>query len=325
MLADSGAMVAPPPPPKLGYKGRKERDEEERARRELEEAQGRLDTAARAKVAAEEAAWKGVSPPAPRPAAPTMAAPPEVAEARPAQPGAPARPSEAPRAASPEPAAREPRRGAPALASVQALQYAESPKMLELGKDDASAAVAKEAAPAKPPTRPRRPPRPPKSPDMRPVWAGLLLVAVGLSQAFWGLYAMVHAHEARAGLYTDVARWAAFSAGFCALALGAFAVRGGMWSFRKERYDTVKWGAICGTICMWAMWVPWAFGLAALLVVHRARDEYYPNYDPARDAPEWARPPPRPAEGLEAVEVAQGEQVDGGEAPKAVAAGPQSS
>jgi hypothetical protein len=207
---------------------------------------------------------------------------------------------------------------------VQSLQYAESPKMLELGKEEAPAAGAKEAAPAKPPPRPRRPPRPPKSPDMRPVWVGFVLVAVGLSQAFWGLHVMVHAHEARAGLYTDIARWAAFSAGFSALALGAFAVRGGMWSFRKERYDVVKWGAICGTICMWAMWVPWAFGLVALLVVHRARDEYYPNYDPARDAPEWARPPRRPAEAMETVEVAEGERAEGGEPAKA-SAEPQSS
>jgi hypothetical protein len=301
MLADSGAMVAPPPPPKLSYKGRKERDEEERARRELEEAQRRIDEAAEAKVAAEEAAWKGVAPPAPRTAAP----------ARAATPAAGARPAEATRAVPTEPTMREPKKGAPALTSVQSLQYAESPKMLELGEEEAPA--AREAAPARPSPRPRRPPRPPKSPDMRPVWAGFVLVAVGLTQAFWGLYTMVHAHEASAGLYTDIARWAAFSAGFSASVLGAFAVRGGMWSFRKERYDIVKWGAICGTICMWALWVPWAFGLLALLVVHRARDEYYPYYDPARDAPEWARPPPRPAGGLESVGVADGEQAEGGE------------
>jgi len=313
--------VAPPPPPKLSYKGRREREEEERARRELEEAQERIEEAARAKVEAEEAAWKGVAPPAPRPAAPAKAAPP-AAEARPARPATPAMPGGTPRAALAEPVAREPRRGAPALASVQALQYAESPRILEIAEKGSPA--DKGAAPAKARPRPRRPPRPPKSPDMRPVWAGFVLVAVGLSQAFWGLYTIVHAHEASAGLYTDVARWAAFSAGFSALVLGAFAVRGGMWSFRKERYDFVKWGAICGTICMWALWVPWVFGLVALLVIHRARDEYYPYYDPARDAPVWARPPPRLAEGLETVEVDEGEQADGGEPVKPVV-GSQSS
>ena len=310
MLADSGAMVAPPTPPKLSYKGRKEREEEERARHELEEAQSRI----------EEAAWKGVSPPPERPAAPARAAP-APQEARPARPAAPARPAEAQRAAMPEPVVRGPGKGAPALTSVQSLQYAESPRMLEMAKEEAPA--EREAAPAKPPARPRRPPRPPRSPDMRPVWAGFVLVAVGLSQVFWGLYAMVHAHEASAGLYTDIARWAAFSAGFSALVLGAFALRGGMWSFRKERYDVVKWGAICGTICMWALWVPWVFGLAALLTVHRARDEYYPYYDPARDAPGWARPPPRPEEALESVGEADGE-TEGGETPKPTA-GPQSS
>jgi len=320
MLADSGAMVAPPPPPRLSYKGRKEREEEERARREQEEAQQRIVEAAKARVAAEEAAWKGVAPPAPRPAAPARVAP-APQEARPTQPAAPARPGEVPRAAPPAPAPREVSKGAPALTSVQSLQYAESPKLLEMGREETPA--AKEAAPARPAPRPRRPPRPPKSSDMRPVWAGFVLVAVGLSHSFWGLYTMVHAHEASAGLYTDIARWAAFSAGFSALVLGAFAVRGGMWSFRKERYDIVKWGAICGTICMWALWVPWAFGLAALLVVHKARDEYYPYYDPARDAPEWARPPPRPVEALESVGEADREP-EGGEPVKPTAE-PQSS
>ena len=315
-------MVAPPPPPKLSYKGRKERDEEERARRELEEAQRRIDEAAESKAAAEEAAWRGAAPPAPRPAAPARAAPP-AQETRPARPAAPARPGEAPSVTTPGPATREPKKGAPALASVQSLQYAESPKMLEMAKEE-TPTEEEGAVHAKAPPRPRRPPRPPKSPDMRPVWAGFVLVGVGLTQVLWGLYAMVHAHEASAGLYTDVARWAAFSAGFSALVLGASAVRGGMWSFRKERYDVVKWGAICGTICMWALWVPWVFGLAALLTVHRARDEYYPNYDPARDAPDWACPPPRPAEGLEPVEVAEGERAEGGE-PVMPAFGTQSS
>jgi len=315
-------MVAPPTPPKLSYKGRKEREAEERAKLEQEEAKRRADEAAAAKAATEEAAWRGVAPPAPRPAAPARAAP-VPQEAGPVRPAAPAGPVEAPRAPAPEPVSGEPSKAAPALTSVRSLQYAESPKVLEMGREGAPA--AKEAAPATPPPRPRRPPRPPKSPDMRPVWAGFVLVAVGLSQALWGLYTMVHAHEARAGLYTDVARWAAFSAGFSALVLGAFAVRGGMWSFRKERYDVVKWGAICGTICMWALWVPWAFGLVALLAVHRARDEYYPYYDPARDAPEWARPPPRPAGGLEVVgTAAEGAGAEGGE-PAEAAAGPHPS
>ena len=79
--------------------------------------------------------------------------------------------------------------------------------------------------------------------------------------------------------------------GLAAALLGLLAIRGGLWSFRKERFSVVKVGAISATICIWAWWIPWLFGLAALVIVHKARDEYYPFSDPRWDAPDWARPP----------------------------------
>lgn len=209
----------------------------------------------------------------------------------------------------------------PTMSTAHELRYAPPPELL------APPAAVEEEAPAQLAARPRRPPRPPRSPDMRPVWAGFLLVGAGLTELLWGLVAMARAPGAGEGAWADVVEWAAFSAGFSAAVLGAFAVRGGLWSFRKERYDRVKWGAVCATICVWALWVPWAVGFAALLIVHAARGEYYPNYDPARDAPEWARPPRREKEaGPEgaAAEGGAGQEGQGGAAAPAAQTAPAS-
>lgn len=298
------AGLPPPGPPKLGYRSKKQveeeerrRDEEERLRREQEEAAlGKQAAAAAAKVAEERRVWGAVQGPAAAPAA--AAARPPAAQPPP-RPGAAAPP---PTAAAAPVAIHPSAMAIPAtMSTVQELRYAPPPGAEALPEPE-------EEAPA--PARPRRPPRPPRSPDMRPVWAGFLLVGAGLAELLWGLYAMVHAGDAGEGAWADVVEWAAFAAGFSAAVLGVFAVRGGLWSFRKERYDRVKWGAVCATICMWALWVPWVVGFVALLIVHAARDEYYPNYDPARDAPEWARPPRRAGEA--AVEAgADGATADG--------------
>jgi hypothetical protein len=300
------AGLPPPGPPKLGYKSKRQLEEEERARaeaelrrqeeerllREQEEAALRKQAeAAAAKVAEERRVWGATQgPPA---AAPATAAPAATV------PGAPAAPPQQPGAAEATPPSAAPAAAPvamrpsamtilPTLSTAHELRYAPPPELL------APPAAVEEEAPAQLAARPRRPPRPPRSPDMRPVWAGFLLVGAGLTELLWGLVAMARAPGAGGeGAWADVVEWAAFSAGFSAAVLGAFAVRGGLWSFRKERYDRVKWGAVCATICVWALWVPWVVGFAALLIVHAARDEYYPNYDPARDAPEWARPPRR--------------------------------
>ncbi len=138
----------------------------------------------------------------------------------------------------------------------------------------------------------RRPPRPPKSPDMRPVFAGFILVFTGLAQFIYGVWLMVQSPNAAVGIWSPLVKWGAFSMGLTAALLGLLAIRGGLWSFRKERFSVVKVGAIAATLCIWAWWIPWLFGLAALVIVHKARDEYYPFYDPRWDSPDWARPPP---------------------------------
>ena len=138
----------------------------------------------------------------------------------------------------------------------------------------------------------RRPPRPPKSPDKRPVVAGFILVFTGLAQVLWGAWSMTQTGEVGTGSWAPFFRWGHFSFAFIAVLLGLLAVRGGLWSFRKERFDVVKVGAIAATVCVWALWVPWLFGLLALLIVHRAREEYYPFYDPRWDAPSGTSPPP---------------------------------
>ena len=152
---------------------------------------------------------------------------------------------------------------------------------------------------------PRRPPRPPKSPDMRPVYAGFILVFAGLAQFLYGVLAMLGSPGAASGPWAPLAQWGAFSMGLTAAFLGILAVRGGLWSLRKENHSVVMVGAIAASICVWAWWIPWLFGLAALVIVTRARDEYYPFYDPRWDAPSWAVPPPS-AEGEE--EEAEGEE-----------------
>jgi len=299
------AGMPPPGPPKLGYRSKRQLEEEERARaeaeqraqeeasllREQEEAALRKQAeAAATKVAEERRVWGAAQgPAAAAPAAPPAAAAPRPPAAAPPQPMA-AAPAPQPVAAAS--AAMRPSAMAipPTLSTVHELRYAPPPGLL------APPAAVEEEAPSQVAARPRRPPRPPRSPDMRPVWAGFLLVGVGLTELLWGLVAMARAPGVGEGAWADVVEWAAFSAGFSAAVLGAFAVRGGLWSFRKERYDRVRWGAVCATICVWALWVPWVVGFAALLIVHRAKGEYYPHYDPARDAPVWAGPPKRAEE-----------------------------
>jgi len=176
--------------------------------------------------------------------------------------------------------------------------------------------------------RPRQPPRPPQSPDMRPVYAGFILVFTGLSQSMWGAWAMVLAPGEGDGQWDILPKWSMFVMGFIAVLLGLLAIRGGLWSFRKERFDVVKVGAIAATACVWALWVPWLFGALALLIVHKAKVEDYPYYDPRWDAPGWARPPPGedggdvaeavPGEGTEEDgEVAGPAGAEGGEASQA--------
>jgi len=148
---------------------------------------------------------------------------------------------------------------------------------------------------------------------MRPVYSGLILAFTGLVQFIYGLLAMWDSPHAAAGPWAPLARWGAFSMGFAAAFLGLLAMRGGLWSFRKERFSVVRVGAIAATVCIWAWWVPWLFGLAALVIIQRAQDEYYPHYDPRWDSPDWARPPE-----VEEEEGA-GEGDAGGEGPREVA------
>jgi hypothetical protein len=155
----------------------------------------------------------------------------------------------------------------------------------------------------------RRPPRPPKSPDMRPVAVGFILVLTGLAQFLYGVLAMLRSPQAAEGAWATMVQWGAFSLGLTAALLGLLAIRGGLWSFRKERFSVVKVGAIAASLAVWAWWIPWLFGLACLVIVTRARDEYYPFYDPRWDSPEWARPPPYADEG----EGDEGEEGEGEE------------
>jgi hypothetical protein len=308
---------APPPPgpPKLGYKGRREREEEERQRREAEEAERHRQEAEEAERRTRFKAEQRAREEQKRERYLTAR---KVARGVPrglygaTAPGAP-----------PTQAGPLPGETATLGEEEEALETVGAPAPgLPALKELPSGAVVpevgeREEAPPAPPQRRRLPPRPPKSPDMRPVWAGFLLVGVGTAQLLWGLYTMARAPWVGEGRWADAVEWASFAAGFSAAVLGAFALRGGMWSFRKERHDRVLWGAVCATICFWALWVPWVVGFIALLIVRAARDEYYPHYDPARDAPEWARPPRRePGEdavsGEDVREVAKGEG-DGGE------------
>jgi hypothetical protein len=150
---------------------------------------------------------------------------------------------------------------------------------------------------------------------MRPVYAGSILVLTGLAQFIYGVLAMVQSPDAGSGIWSPIVKWGAFSMGFTAAFLGLIASRGGLWSFRKERFSVVKVGAIAASLCVWAWWIPWLFGLAALVIVHKARDEYYPFYDPRWDAPEWAPPPLKGREEGEEGEEGEEDQEKGGEVP----------
>ena len=291
--ANDELMTGQPPtgPPKLSYKSRaerekeererEEREREERERKELEErerAERELETLARrrAEAARSERQRRREE---------------RLLEER-ALGTAPARPGE------PETA-----RESPALPDRDLAMFEEDAlgitpeerehiEMLGAPEEPEEAEETVGEVPEEVPAPRRRPPRPPRSPDMRPVWAGFILVSTGLAQLTWGLLAMWASPGFASGNWSPLLRVGAFSMGFIAAFLGLLAVRGGLWSFRKERFGIVKVGAIAATVCVWAWWVPWLLGALALLIVHRARSEYYPFYDPRWDAPSWAPPPP---------------------------------
>ena len=284
-------MSGQPPvvPPTLSYKSKAEREREEREREEREreererEELERLDAErleqerqAKEAFAAQQAALA-------------------TARARPASPPAltdtpsPAMETGLTRKPAPEPGGlgmfAEDDRGL-TLQERDGIEMLGAPEEAEEEEEEAEEEEQAEPLPK------RMPPRPPKSPDMRPVYAGFILVFTGLAQFIWGVLAMWNSPDAASGLWAPLIRWGAFSMGFIAAFLGLLAIRGGLWSFRKERFDVVKIGAISATACVWAWWIPWLFGALALVIVHRARHEYYPFYDPAWDAPSWAGPPP---------------------------------
>jgi hypothetical protein len=247
-------------PPKLSYKSRAEREEEEREERERLERE-RLE---REREEARQVERRPEGPAAPTPArrAPPKPLPTTPDEALFAEDAMSLTPKE-----------------------VAAIQIQGAPEAAE-EEGEVEPEEEEEARPE------RRPPRPPRSPDPRPVAAGFILVFTGLTQVLWGIWSMTRTGEVGTGPWAPFFRWGHFSFSFTAVLLGLLAIRGGLWSFRKERFDVVKVGAIAATGCVWALWIPWVFGLLALLIIHKAREEYYPFYDPRWDAPEWARPPP---------------------------------
>jgi hypothetical protein len=273
-------MSGQPPvvPPTLSYKSKAEKEREEREREELErqEAQ-RLEQERQAKdaFAAEQAAIERTR----------------------AQPDSPPALTDTPAPAMETGLTRKPVPEPDGIGMFseddQGLTLQERAGIEMLGTPDEAEIVeeAEEEVEAEPELK-RMPPRPPKSPDMRPVYAGFILVFTGLAQFIWGVLAMWNSPDAASGLWAPLIKWGAFSMGFIAAFLGLLAIRGGLWSFRKERFDIVKIGAISATACVWAWWIPWLFGALALVIVHRARQEYYPFYDPAWDAPTGARPTP---------------------------------
>jgi hypothetical protein len=290
-------MSGQPPvmPPTLSYKSKAEREKEERERREREEAE-------RLQREQQEAALHEAQRKLREQAAREVAA-----FAPPVEPEPPASTVPPAPAAPPTPLAEDVVEGEfeeePAAPSdlglfeegslrltyderqiIQPLEVAE----MVAGEGD----VAPEEEEEEEPGPPRHPPRPPKSPDMRPVYAGFLLVFVGLAQLIYGIWSMTQTPSVGTGPWAPMAKWGHFSMAFTAAVLGTLAIRGGMWSFRKERFSVVKIGAISATVCVWALWVPWLFGLLALLMVSKARDEYYPFYDPRWDGPSWVKPPP---------------------------------
>ncbi len=274
-------MSGQPPvvPPTLSYKSKAEREREEREREELKRQEAeRLEQERQAKevFAAQQAALG-------------------TARAQPASPPAltetPAPPMETVLTRRPTP---EPGGIGMFTEDGQGLTLQELDGIEMLGAPEEAEAEELEESPEEEQAEPeprRMPPRPPKSPDMRPVHAGFILVFTGLAQFIWGVLAMWNSPDAASGLWAPLIRWGAFSMGFIAAFLGLLAIRGGLWSFRKERFDVVKIGAISATACVWAWWIPWLFGALALVIVHRARREYYPFYDPAWDAPSLAPPP----------------------------------
>lgn len=279
-------------PPKLSYKSRAEREREERERRELEEQERRRR--------------EREGPVTDHAREPTPRGPPRVPEV----PRPPAAAMPVMEVGSPVTAPPAPGRDV-ALFEEDALGITRDElSMIEvLGAPEEPEEPEEEAASEEPgevEAPKRSPPHPPRSPDMRPVWVGFVLVATGLVQFIWGLLAMWESPDAYSGIWSPLLRWGAFSMGFAASFLGLLAIRGGLWSFRKERFDVVKVGAIAATVCVWAWWVPWLFGAFALLVVQRARSEYYPHYDPRWDAPSWAPPPAAAREA--AVEVTGGDE-----------------
>jgi len=291
-------MSGQPPvvPPTLSYKSKAEREREEREREELERQETeRLEQERQAKeaFAAEQAALVT--------ARDQPFNPPALTDTP-----APAMETGLTRKPAPEPD------GIGMFAEDgQGLTPQERAGIEMLGAPDEVETVeeAEEEEQAEPEAK-RMPPRPPKSPDMRPVYAGFILVFTGLSQFIWGVLAMWNSPDAASGLWAPLIKWGAFSMGFIAAFLGLLAIRGGLWSFRKERFDIVKIGAISATACVWAWWIPWLFGALALVIVHRARHEYYPFYNPAWDAPTGTRPTPSAEE---EPEVGDDEEDDGTE------------
>jgi hypothetical protein len=266
-------------PPALSYKSKAEREREEKEREEREQEQLEREQRARQeaerlegeRLAAERAVRAATRGAPPGPPALTETPPPamETAETRrPPKPRGAAMFEEDARGLS-----REERAGIEMLGAVEE----------EVAEEEV--AEKEEATPVK-----RLPPRPPKSPDTRPVYAGFILVFTGLAQFIWGLLAMWNSPDAGSGAWSLLLKWSAFAMGFIAASLGLLAIRGGLWSFRKERFDVVKIGAISATVCIWAWYVPWLFGALALVIVHRARHEYYPFYNPAWDEPSWTLP-----------------------------------
>jgi hypothetical protein len=272
-------MSGQPPvkPPTLSYKSKAQREQEERERREREEEERREKERLEAERATARKAAEAER-------ARTLSQPPRPAAA----------PRETPtRDETPRPSVEEPK----SLVMFEEDGLAPTPREIDdiemLGGPEEEAVEEEEEAEEEVEEGPkRRPPRPPKSPDMRPVAVGFILVFTGLAQFVYGVLAMVRSPTAASGPWAPMVQWGAFSLGLTAAFLGLLAVRGGLWSFRKERFAVVKVGAIAASLAVWAWWIPWLFGLAALVIVTRARDEYYPFYDPRWDAPEWARPPP---------------------------------
>lgn len=292
-------MSGQPPvvPPTLSYKSKAVKDREEREREELERQEAeRIEHERRAKdaFAAEQAALV-------------------TARAQPASPPAltdtpsPAMETGLTRKPTPKPG------GIGMFAEDdQGLTLQEHAKIEMLGAPEEAEQVEEAIEEEQAVPEPKRmPPRPPKSPDMRPVYAGFILVFTGLAQFIWGALAMWSSPDAASGLWGPLIKWGAFSMGFIAAFLGLLAIRGGLWSFRKERFDVVKIGAISATACVWAWWIPWLFGALALVIVHRARHEYYPFYDPAWDAPSWVGPTLPADEEPEDVDEGDGDSEEG--------------